>query len=95
MSGDVEQELQAHAERPPAAGAGGHCGDTLVGAVLHLLLSLYSPCRARRPRRVAKWMEAARSSGQYILDGKIMVRRGSGDFMRWDRTRPVSGLDLT
>jgi hypothetical protein len=53
MTCDVGQGLKADTQRPPAGMPGGIFEDTLRSAVLHLLLSLFSPCRARRPRRVA------------------------------------------
>ena len=94
MTCDVGQGLQADAKRPPAELPGGVFGDTLRSAVLHLLLSLFSPCRARRPRRVANGGDRP-YVGQYILDGEIVDLRRSGGFGQGVRFCPVPRLDPT
>ena len=94
MEHDAEQGLEAHAQQPPAVIAGGGFEDTLRSAVLHLLLSLSSPCRARRPRRVANGCDRP-SPGQYILDEEIVDLCRCGSLVRGDRIGPPARSDLT
>ena len=83
---DAEQGIEVVAQQPPAGMPGGEIGDTLRSAVLHLL-SLFSPCRARRPRRVAMGCDRP-TSGQYILDEEILDFRGYDGLVQGVRIRP-------
>ena len=94
MEHDAGKGLQADTQRSPAGMPGGIFEDTLRSAVLHLLLSLFSPCRARRPRRVANGGDRP-YVGQYILDGEILDSSGYNGFRQGDRNRPVARLDRT
>ena len=87
MSYDAVKGLEACTQRPPAGMPGGGFEDTLRSAVLHFLLSLFSPCRARRPRRVAMGCDRP-TSGQYILDGEILDFRGYDGLVQGVRIRP-------
>jgi hypothetical protein len=94
MEHDAGKGLQADTQRSPAGMPGGIFEDTLRSAVLHFLLSLSSPCRARR-LGASLWDATGPQVGPVHLWWTIVDNSWARDFRRSVSICRVVRLDLT